>query len=301
MAIEVKIYNQDSRLPEFISVQGDRLHIAGAKEGKPGPYNRVYDFGHSQEPLRAIVPLEERVTKNTKTVIWGEFKHPSIGESMRRITRINRDNPPENNFPRTAYQFEVYETFRKMKPAIRKSLKGATVFFPPKNGGALVRAMFQELELIEDSEEQVVDYELKRVLGADDRLMVGVIHGSYPEGNFETVCFADDCLASMVSAWASADLAREHYPKADNFVGVVAAGAQRGVMAMDQELEQHFRFPQHTFNAGALVLQMSSNYYLERTENEGFEPGTQFVGDMGKWARSLPSSLNEIAPWNRWR
>ena len=301
MAKEVQIYHSNSELPEFISRNDDnKLQVVNPVEGQAGPYDYVYDFGWSQERLRVTVPPEERIIENTKTLIWGQIKEPGIAASMAEVTRINRDKSPDNDRARLRYQSELYKVYQLMEPLIEEDLSGPTIFFPPKNGGDLVRAMFQELELISDPE-QVVDYELKRVLGDDGRLMVGARLNSFPRGECQTICFIDDCAASIVSLWASADLGRNFYPQANRFIGIVAAGTQRGMVEMDQQLKKHFGFQYHVLFAGSPVAEMSKNYYLLRIPEEGFGRGVQSVGDMGKWARSLSTGLNSLAPWNRWR
>jgi len=300
---DVKIYRQEQRptetLPSYLALTRDGLVVTGAAEGNPGPYGAVYDFGLSQQDLRARVPVKERIWQNSKTLIFTELERPAITVAMRNITEINRNRLPNDDEARFEYQQQLFEVFDLMKPFIQSRVTDRTVFFPPKNGAKLVEAFFQELAII-DEQTPVVDYELKRVLMEDERLMVGVVDGSYPEGPFDSACFIDDCMAANVSLQTSADLIRSHYPEVENLTVVVSAASQRGMQGLDRKLSEGFDF-NHALLAGTGVFEMSSNYYLLRTREEGFPARTQSVGDMGRWAKPLPSAFNDRAPWNVFR
>ncbi|MDD3647198.1 MAG: hypothetical protein PHS44_01730 [Candidatus Dojkabacteria bacterium] len=55
------------------------------------------------------------------------------------------------------------------------------------------------------------------------------------------------------------------------------------------------------FRTGALVYGFDDHYYLLRTQEEGYQKGIYYVGDMGEWSKMLPSSYNNVAPWNAYR
>lgn len=268
-------------------------------EGKPGPYDAIYDFNDTQKFLRETVPVKERLRKNLSNVVFAELEISKISQAMAEITRINEDSSPEDVSSRLLYQQWLFKVFSLMKPLVERKLVGRAVFFPPKNGGDLVRAMFQKLGLITNPED-VVDYELKRVLMPDGRLMVGVNENRYPQGPFETAWIIDDCAASIISILTSAHLVREHYG-VDKLVICVSTGTQRGILSLEKELRENFAFSQTTIFSGTRVFAMSDNYYLLRTPEEGFGKEVYYVGDMGKWAEPLSSELNNQAPWNAFR
>jgi len=295
--VKIRIFEpQEKELPSYLKQTPQGLLVISPIEGKPGPYDSIYDFGQSQASLRKIVPLKERLVTNFDTLVFAELERPEITVAMKKVTEINRDYLPDDDQARLAYQRELFKVYGLMKPLVEERIHGRTVFFPPKNGGDLVRAMFQELGIIKNPND-VVDYELKRVLLTDGRLMVGVVNHLSPKGQFETACIIDDCAASIISLLTSADLVKSQYPEIRNLVVVVSAGTQRGVLKLDQELREGFW--EHSILVGGRVFAMSNNYYLLRTIEEGFKENTQFVGDMGAWSKKLPEEFNEVAWWNK--
>jgi len=266
---------------------GDSQNVPGylqpTKDGKLIPldarpfdnqqFDAIYPFGFSRSRLIDTVPPKERITHNTERVIYVGFSDPDVSVAMKEITRIN------------ATHLEDPET---------------TVFFPPLNGGALIKAFFQQLGLITDPERQVADFELKRMLRTNGELMVGVREHRYPEGQFKTGVVLDDCLASDVSASTTIDLMLRHYPTVENILVVTSAATQRGVELLLKEWND----VDLRVTAATPVFAMTWNFYLLRTkEEEGFEflipPLPLYVGDMGQWAVPLSPEYNDKAPWNQ--
>lgn len=283
-------------LPAYIKRTENGLCILNLAEGKEGPYDAIYDFGWSREELRGEVPAAERISANTDSLkfVGLEKSDSDIDSLMRGITRTNEELDPANEQARFLYQSQLYEVYQLMKDYLTEHLGGErVVFFPPKNGGDLIRSFFQQMGVIKNPED-VVNFELKRILLEDGRLMVGVIDNYYPEGAYNTAVIIDDCLASDVSVVTTMDISKR-YPSVEQTIVVVSAASQRGVEALLEEKNLTLLI------AAVPVFAMSDNYYLLRTPEEGYPQETYFVGDMGKWAKSLPADLNELATWNRFR
>lgn len=289
-----------TRLPHYLRNTSDGLTVTDSIiEGEPGPYELVFDFGHSRDHLRDRVPVAERVTANTRNVRFLGLKIPFLAQAMHNITRINRDSKPEDVKARLEYQRNLFRVFKAIGNEVKKELKktrGKTVFFPPKNGGDLIRAFFQESGIINDPR-TVVDYELKRVL-TKDRLMVGYRQSYFPDlSGVETAVICDDCLATDVSVSATINLVRQINPGIRKFLVAVSAATQRGVEALLDE------FPDIDLQiiAATPVFLLDEQNYLRRTAEEGYPNNEYAVGDMGAWSKKFPSIFNLFARWNRHR
>src|SRR3990167_1581452 len=180
---------------------GDSQNVPGylqpTKDGKLIPldarpfdnqqFDAIYPFGFSRSRLIDTVPPKERITHNTERVIYVGFSDPDVSVAMKEITRINATHKPRDENARFDYQTTLFQVFTAISKQIHLEDPETTVFFPPLNGGALIKAFFQQLGLITDPERQVADFELKRMLRTNGELMVGVREHRYPEGQFKTV------------------------------------------------------------------------------------------------------------------
>src|ERR1035437_6665638 len=58
-------------IKEDIAIEGARL----------GPYTRAFDFGTTREPLKGLVPLEQRLTANTDKLTVLAFEDPLVKQA----------------------------------------------------------------------------------------------------------------------------------------------------------------------------------------------------------------------------
>jgi len=292
-------YNS-KKLPNYlIPTDANRLLISSkAKEGKNGPFDVVFDYGRTREVLKAKVPTSERITQNRLRLEYLSFGDPRMTLVMDRITNINSNNKPEDDVVRFNYQNNLYQVFRPITKRVKELIQGETVFFPPLRGADLVRAFFQ-LEGFDINTENTVDYELKRVLLEQGNLLVGeTFNKTLPKKvKFQTAIVIDDCIASDVSMSATVQTILEKYPDIKNIIIAVSAASQRGMESLQEESKNQ-NIDLHLI-AAVPVFQMNDLFYLQRTKEEGYSEGTQYVGDMGKWAKKLPDSFNSNAPWNK--
>ncbi len=129
---------------------------------------------------------------------------------------------------------------------------------------------------------------MSRILGADGRLMVGVKFGeNNPKiTDARTFVFADDCLASDISAWGTLEIIKDKlikqgiFPSEAKVLIAVSAATQRGFESLlSVESRRHFGFGKMEAIGVIPVYQMTDNFYLQHPD------GSYVVGDMGKWTR----------------
>jgi len=293
-------FRSGDKLPNYLLEQdGGLLVIDGEK--KLGPFSAVYDFKHRCDSLRSEVPKDKAWTKNPNSYISFEvFDNPEISEAMKVLTELNRmSTGGEDDLFRFAYQTALNKSFLPVIDKTRSVFNEKAVVLPPLNGGRFVRAIFQSAGAIKGME-RIMHIELKRILMSNGGLLVGVIENkiSYPDMEPETGIVLDDCMAAEVSASVSIDLQRKRYPSIKEWQIIVSPATQRGAEQLVREWGDHN--VEVKFVGSVPVRKMNNRFYLERTEDEGYPAGTQFVGDIGARAGKLPDYFNSIAPWNEY-
>lgn len=283
---------QEGELPSFLIRDSVGLLLVVEnfiKEGGVGPYDWVMDFGHSRENLRQVVPLSERITGNRRAdLAFLGFDDPKILMRMREIKRLAND--PKRSFDRKTdreeYRLHLGFVYRELGRKVWDRVGSEKVLlFPPRNGGIYVREVYQKCGF---PKENFFDYQMSRILGADGRLMVGIKLGeNNPQiADFQTFVFADDCLASDISAWGTLEMIKEEMEKSQipafeaRVIIAVSAGTQRGLESLlSLETKKYFGFRRMEAIGARPVFQMTDNFYLQDLD------GSYVVGDMGKWTR----------------
>jgi len=292
MPIEKPIVYPEVNLPFFLTRGSDGRLVADKdflKEGSLGPFDRVIDFGSSRDSIREEVPPENRITAN----LWPEltylgFDIPIVASRMRDICRLAND--PNRSFNNPADREEYRSHLKIVYKELARSVAGridpqSALITPPKNGGIFVQEVYQEIGF---PAENFLDYRMSRLLGKDGRLMVGVrLADKNPKiSAFRNFVFADDCLASVISAWGTCEMIKEELEKESalseaRVIIAVSAATQRGLTSLlSIESRRHFGFGRMEAVAAVPVYRLSEDYYLLE------DNGNYTVGDMGKW--SLP-------------
>lgn len=307
MAVEVRpaIYRpgtqiETSHFPPYIKpVDTNKLLInAKVKEGKAGPFDKIFDFGFSREALKSPVPAEERITASIPGIEYLGFTNTEVLEAMEKITEINTRSKPDNELARFSYQFEMSKVFKHVSDRVSELVVGDAVYFPPMRGAEIVKSFFKT-NGFDINSNNTVDYELKRTLIDSGQFLVGANYKHLPKGNFQTAVILDDCLASDVSASATVYEIMETYPGVKNVIVAVSAASQRGVESLRAEFEGQGINLQIV--AATPVYELSEDFYLMRTQEEGYQENVQYVGDMGSWGEKLSSRYDPIAAWNALR
>lgn len=268
-------------------------------------FTSIWSDGVSRTPLQEPIPIEERVLPLPENVfVLSHSQTDNIGIALQNITEINKNDGDKIKDPkvRVKYQKRLAEIYEPIGELLKTNLNmRKALWLPPDNGAALPFSIMQYFGVVKKPENKVV-YEEKRDYLLDGKPVVGIIETSYPEGDFETAIFLDDCLATDVSASASIDLIRElkknKYPNIKNIIVVVSVATLSGLRALAQ------KYSDVKIIAGAVVYAMNSKNYLVRTTDEldiegnPYTEDIQVVGDMGGWAGMLPEEFNDEAPWN---
>jgi hypothetical protein len=286
-----KIYQEG--LPTFLTLDQAGLLIikeSFVKEGGIGSYHLVIDFGHSRDGLRKPVPQNERITANTrKDLVYLCFENSVIAEKMALITQLANDPTKnyENQEDRQEYRNNLGIVYQVLAEEVRKRIGGQNaLIFPPKNGGIFVKEVYEQAGFPYGS--SFFDYRMSRILGEDGRLMVGVKFGEKNPKitDARVFVFADDCLASDISAWGTLEYIKQELVKGNIFpsearvIIAVAAATQRGLESLlSPQAKDYFGFGSLEAIAGIPVYQMTENFYLQHPD------GRYVVGDMGKWTR----------------
>jgi hypothetical protein len=297
----ITVYNEASlKLPHYLKRElGKLLITVPVKEGKAGPFDEVFDFALSRDSLRSVVPVSDRITENKPGLEYLSFSKPEIKDNMQSLTMINKTSKPNDEKSRFAYQSFLSDVFGHISLRVKELVEGETpVFLPPLRGADLIRAYFRNNGFKIDRS-NTVDYELKRTKLEDGTFLVGANYVNIPEGDFTSAVILDDCIASDVSASASVHKIMEKYPKIKKIIVAVSAASQRGLESLQQEFADSGI--ELYLIAATPVFEMNEDFYLLRTAEEGFDQGTQYVGDMGAWAEKLSDDFNKIAPWNMQR
>ncbi len=300
--IKVKTYLPESGLPKHIVKRDSGLWVEEKiiAEGSAGPYDVLWDFGKNLASTRDVVPLQERFRENTENIIFLGLVDEQIKNALEANTRLvnNHEANPDNPEQRFAYQQNLAKVYRIL---VGKTLEFAgvdAVLFPPKRGGELVAKFF---EIYGDfPSEKIADYTLKRIVLNDGSILAGVRDINFWPAITTgiTIIFADDCLASFISAYATLDWARQKTNKQPfRLAACVSTATQRGVEWL-LRAASNFGYKEIKFIGGLPIFGMTEEYYLLRLPDEGFSPGTYAVGDMGLWTRALPEKFNHKAPWN---
>lgn len=284
---------QKENLPKFLSCCENGLLLVQegfVKEGGVGPYDLVMDFGHSRDGLREPVPQNERILVNKRSdLIYLGFESPGIATKMEAITQLAND--PSRSYGKPEDRREYRENLRFVYQSLATEVEQRlgwhnALIFPPKNGGIFVREVFQDQGFPESG---FFDYQMSRILGKDGRLMVGVKFGeNNPKiTDARTFVFADDCLASDISAWGTLEMIKDKltrqgiFPTEARVIIAIGAATQKGLESLlSQEVRNHFGFGSLEAIAGIPVCQMTENFYLQHPD------GRFVVGDMGKWTRA---------------
>lgn len=133
---------------------------------------------------------------------------------------------------------------------------------------------------------------MSRVQRNDGGLMVGATFGDNNPTivKYKRFVFADDCLASDISAFATLELIKEKLARAKvplseaEILVTVSAATQRGLKSLlSQNTLDHFGFGSIKAVVGTLVYQMDEHFYLQHPS------GRYVVGDMGNWTKPIPA------------
>ncbi len=256
-----------------------------------GPYDTVMDFGTSRAKLRGLVPEEERLTANSRNLNVLGFWQPEIRNAMGIITDLANDasRSPENPNDRREYREHLAAIYNSMAEVVGDWVFAGVdepLIFAPKNGGIFVQEVFEKEGSFFPTD--FFDYRMSRVQDKDSGLMVGITYGEEnPEiATYRRFVFADDCMASDISAYATMEMIREalvaaRVPLSDAEVLIaVSAATQRGLESLlSQQTRDHFGFGSIRAVAGMPVYQMDNHFYLQHPD------GRYVVGDMGEWTK----------------
>lgn len=285
--------------PDYLKENNGLLSFEAdvVKEGSQGPFNRVYDFGASKNDLRIPVTPEERILTNEREdLIFLAFENPDLGQKMRDITALanSTDRSFDNSDDRREYRAKLGMVYQALAAEVKKRIgESKTLFLPPKNGGIFVREVYQA-EGIPDQD--FYDYRMSRVLVGSpegESLMVGMHEAENNPDimDYDTFVFADDCMASNISAVATLEYLKEKLTAGGKDLSQVrviisvSAGVQRSLEdILSARSKEHFGFGSIEAIAITPVYQMTDNFYLKELD------GRFTVGDMGKW--TLPPTDN---------
>lgn len=262
----------------------DKIFI---EEGSGGPYHYVMDFGHSRDSLKIEVPLDERITANTrKDLVFLGFDNPVVTEAMEAITDLAND--PDRGYNRHEDRLEYREHLKTIYELLAKEVKGRiagrkTLVFSPKNGGIFVQEVYEECGF---PPQDFFDYRMSRVLINDGGLMLGTRIGEKNPKiiDYRTFVVADDCLASDISVFGTLEMIKMELVKVNippseaEVIIAVSAGTQRGLESLlSLESKEHFGFGKVEAVTGIPVYLMTEDFYLQHPD------GRYVVGDMGRW------------------
>lgn len=274
---------------EDVAIEGARL----------GPYDTVMDFGTSRASLRGLVPQEERLTDNVNNLTVLAFEQPLVGQAMDMISLMANDHTKSSTVSddRRDYRGHLARVYKAMAEEVITWGGKEGLIFPPLNGGRFVKDVFEGVfkgPLKEDSTDLPVgnyfDYRMSRVQTRNGGLMVGTtVNKDNPQiADFRRFVFADDCLASDISAFGTLEMIKGELKAANVPISeaevliTVSAATQRGVESLlSPEARKHFGFGSIKLVAGILVYQMNDHFYLQHPD------GTYVVADMGEWTKPL--------------
>jgi hypothetical protein len=280
-------------LPHYLTKNEEGMLVISSSyviEGaRVGPYEIVMDFGTTRAPLRGLVPPEQRLIRNTNNLTVLSFQQPMIRRSMDHLTNIANDPFKNSDIPaeRKIYREHLAHVYRAMAGEAKAWGGKDALFFTPKNGGIFVQEIFEEMGL---PSKNYFDYRMSRVQKTDGGLMIGATFGeNNPDiAKFKRFVFADDCLASDISAFATLELIKEKLAAAKvplseaEILITVSAATQRGLESLlSQETLEHFGFGSIKAVVGTLVYQMDDHFYLQHPD------GRYVVGDMGNWTKPI--------------
>ena len=257
-----------------------------------GPYDTVMDFGTSRANLRGLVPEEERLTANNRNLNVLGFWQPEIREAMDTITDLANDpsRSSENPDDRREYREHLAVVYKAMAKEVDDWVFAggdSPLIFAPKNGGVFVQEVFEEKGHFFPTD--FFNYRMSRVQDKDSGLMVGITYRKKenPEiSTYRRFVFADDCMASDISAYATMEMIREALVKARvplsqaEVLIAVSAATQRGLESLlSPRTKFHFGFESIRAITGVLAYQMDGHFYLQHSD------GRYVVGDMGNWTQ----------------
>lgn len=293
--VERPIIYKEGELPSFLTHDSGKFLLVQesfVKEGGRGPYDWVMDFGHSRDDLRQVVPFTERITDNRRAdLVFLGFDEPKILARMRDVRGLANDpaRSPDNKTDRDEYKLHLEFVYRGLAREVWNRIGSEkALLFPPRNGGIFVKEVYQKCGFPDAG---FFDYRMSRILGTDDRLMVGMKLGENNPAisGFRTFVFADDCLASDISAWGTLEMIKQDLekngisPSETRIIVAVSAGTQRGLESLlSLEARKYFGFGKIEAIAAKPVYRMTVNFYLQELEEE---PVEYVVGDMGKWTK----------------
>ena len=281
-------------LPSYLTLIQNKLVIdpAFVVEGAGRDrYDIVMDFGGSRASLRGLVPKEQRLTKNTDNLTVLSFRNPRIKRAMNAITSLANDQNRSSNNPNNRQEYRdclEYVYGAMAEDVIRRGSRNA-LFFAPKNGGIFVQEVFENAGI--DSS-NFFDYRMSRIQKVDGGLMVGTMLGvNNPDiSDFRKFVFADDCMASDISAFGTMELIKEAITEKGKSLSevevliTVSAATQRGLESiLSKDSREYFGFKSIKAVVGTLVYQMDDHFYLQHPD------GRFVVGDMGNWTKSITS------------
>ena len=259
-----------------------------AEGARLGPYDVVMDFGTSRAGLRGLVPQEQRLSGDSDNLMVLGFKQPLIREAMSTLTDLANDpsRSSENSDDRHAYRTALKRVYQEMAVEVDDwaGNKKALVF-APKNGGIFVQEVFEEMGF---PPSDFLNYRMSRVQKNDSGLIVGTTFGvNNPRiTDYRKFVFADDCMASDISAFATMEIIKEALAKANvplseaEVLIAVSAATQRGLESLlSQSTKDYFGFGSIKAVAGMPVYKMDSHFYLQHPDDR------YVVGDMGNWTQ----------------
>lgn len=277
-------------LPPFISRFNNKLMLSSdfyPPDTRLGPFDMVIPFGDSREKLRGLVPEHERLTASAQDIIVLGLSQPDVLIAMDSISTLANDpsKNQENPHDRDAYRQSLEVVYRSMAKATEGWIGGQNVLvFPPMNGGIFVEDVFRDSGL----ESDFYDYRMSRAQDNKGDLAIGVNLGKEnPEiSDYRTFVFADDCIASDISAYATMEIIAEQLRKGSvplseaRILITVSAASQRGLESlMSPEVQEHLGYGEMKAIVGTIVHKMDDHYYLRHPDDR------YFVGDMGNWTK----------------
>lgn len=291
MSVEQPKIYQPENLADFLVRENSDLWAVAGKERK-GPFDIVMDFGHSRDWMRTPVRWEKRIQSNNRPemVFLGlEKENWAIRQGMEILTRIANHPGMGSGSPkdRGLYRQILTSVYQELALAVLQRIKQEDVLvFSPKNGGIFVEEVYKKWGY-GFADQKFFDYRMARVQKEDGSLMVGIKIGKSDLAeiaDYRTFVFADDCLASDISAWGTLEIIKEQLIKKGvdllkaRVIIAVSAATQRGFENLTSSATlNYFGFGSIEAIAVIPVFQMTGHFYLQHPD------GRYVVGDMGEW------------------
>jgi len=294
MREEYSIYRANQNIPVFLRINPKNNSLIMVKKkfikhGKEGPYDWIMDFSYSQEFNKEVILYKERIRKNTENLRYLGFNDKELVQNMSNIHKLINTTGCTHKNPadRAKYRKFLIPVYEKLYYELLKktNIKNA-LLFSPKTGGNLVIKTYLKLGFLGVLNKNIIDYDVGRIVMKDGRLMVGLKNnGPKPNlKNYQVIIFADDCLSTSVTAFATFRWIKElamkqnvNSKKIEIFIVVSVANQRAAQYLLDKKNLDFFDFKRLKIIAGIPNFQKADDFYMLDSD------GKLLVGDMGRW------------------